>query len=104
VMELTRSLIRLAGFIPDDEIQIKFTGLRPGEKLSEDLVENGECAEPSGLRGILRIRAAPRPEWAAFYDAVLRLEDAAERGEDNEVVKRLCELVPTYRPSGSLEK
>jgi len=104
VMELARNLIRLAGFIPDDEIQIKFTGLRPGEKLSEELVENGEFAEPSGLRGILRIRAAPRPEWEAFYDAVLRLEDAAERGEDSEVVKRLCELVPTYRPSGAFEK
>jgi FlaA1/EpsC-like NDP-sugar epimerase len=99
VMDLARSLIRLASFIPDEEIFIKFTGLRPGEKLTEDLVEQGESAEPSGLRGILRIRAASTSEWEWFYHAVLRLEAAAERGEDNDVIKRLCELVPSYRPT-----
>jgi FlaA1/EpsC-like NDP-sugar epimerase len=99
VMDLARSLIRLAGFIPDEEILIKFTGLRPGEKLTEDLVEQGESAEPSGLQGILRIRATSTSEWDTLYDTVLRLEAAAERCEDNDVIKRLCELVPSYRPT-----
>jgi len=104
VVELARNLIRLAGFIPDDEIQIRFIGLRPGEKLSEDLVEEGESVEPLGLRGVLRIRATPKPEWGSLHDAVLRLEDVAEKGADGDVIKRLCELVPTFRPAGSFGK
>jgi FlaA1/EpsC-like NDP-sugar epimerase len=99
IMDLARSLIRLSGFIPEEEIAIKFTGLRPGEKLTEDLVEPTELAEPSGLPGILRIRRTPTPEWEPFYEAVLRLEAAAERGDDGDVMKLLCELVPSYRPS-----
>jgi len=78
--------------------------LRPGEKLSEDLVEEGESVEPLGLRGVLRIRATPKPEWGSLHDAVLRLEDVAEKGADGDVIKRLCELVPTFRPAGSFGK
>src|SRR4029453_4063940 len=54
VLDLARNLIRLSGLIPGRDIQITITGLRPGEKLSEELIGGGEAAEPPRRAGLLR--------------------------------------------------
>ena len=56
------NLIRLSGLVPDRDIKIEFSGIRPGEKLYEELVYAGEVAEPSGVDGILQVQPAPLPE------------------------------------------
>ncbi|MEQ1760380.1 MAG: nucleoside-diphosphate sugar epimerase/dehydratase, partial [Vicinamibacterales bacterium] len=63
VVDMARDLIRLAGYIPDKDIDVEFTGIRPGEKLFEELLGEGEVAEPSSIAKILRVRtvASPRP-------------------------------------------
>ena len=101
ILDLARNLIRLSGFVPEEDIPITFTGLRPGEKLSEDLVGADEVAEPTRAAGILRVQLSTPPEWSQFLRQVTELEMLSDTGDDAAVIGRLCGLVPTYRPSGS---
>jgi O-antigen biosynthesis protein WbqV len=79
IVDLARQMIRLAGLEPDRDIQIKFTGLRPGEKLSERLSDEGEPLLPTPLPGTLAAapRIVPLPVIDGFLD---RLADAARAG------------------------
>jgi FlaA1/EpsC-like NDP-sugar epimerase len=102
VLDVARNLIRLSGFVPDQEIPITFIGLRPGEKLIEELVSDGERLEPAGTEKIFRVR------WPALDpdlgDQVADLIRAAGQGQSQEVVHRLRQIVPTFNsptsPSG----
>jgi FlaA1/EpsC-like NDP-sugar epimerase len=101
VLDLARNLIRLSGLVPDQDIAITFTGLRPGEKLSEELVSGDEIAEPTPASGILRVQLAATPDWSQVFQQVTELEMLAEAGDEAGVSARLCELVPTYRPESA---
>jgi FlaA1/EpsC-like NDP-sugar epimerase len=103
VLDLARNLIRLSGLVPEQDIAITFTGLRPGEKLSEELVGGDEVAEPTSVSGILRVQLSTPPEWSQVLRQVIELEQLAETGDDAAVIERLRELVPTYRPRGARE-
>ena len=103
VLDLARNLIRLSGFVPDEDMAITLTGLRPGEKLTEELVGGDEVAEPTPASRILRVQLSTPPEWPLFLRQVTELEKLAETGNDAAMVERLRQLVPTYRPSGSRE-
>jgi FlaA1/EpsC-like NDP-sugar epimerase len=100
VLDLARNLIRLSGFVPDEEIPITFVGLRPGEKLHEELVGKGETAEPSPIDKILRIRTVATPEMAYLVQRLIKSEQPAVFKSSTLVIKRLTELVPTFRASG----
>jgi len=100
VLDLARNLIRLAGHVPDEEIPIVFTGLRPGEKLFEEIVAADETIEASSAEGLLRVIARTTPEWTTLYQSVMELERLAVEGDAAAVIKHLIDLVPTYRPWG----
>ena len=99
LMEMARHLIRLAGFIPDDEIAIQVVGLRPGEKLREELVAMDEMIVPSEVEKIRRVQSG----WVADLDSVTRKIEEMERlainGKPWQALEVLCEMVPTFRPT-----
>jgi FlaA1/EpsC-like NDP-sugar epimerase len=101
VLDIARNLIRLSGYIPDEDIPIVFTGLRPGEKLYEELQGNAENAEPTGIEKIVRIRRAATPDGGVVEHQVLGLIREAGRGEAARTLALLNQMVPTYRPDAA---
>lgn len=98
VVELARQMIRLAGFVPEEEIPIVYTGLRPGEKLYEELVERGEVVEPSGVEKIQRVHPHVLPDATCLAQQIALLEQLAVRGDAQAVVPVLRKMVPTFLP------
>ena len=95
VLDMARHLIRLAGLVPEDDIKIDFTGLRPGEKLFEELVGDDEEVGPSAVKDILcvRSRRQPDPRLFARIDA---LERAASRGSTEVAIETMKDLIGTF--------
>jgi FlaA1/EpsC-like NDP-sugar epimerase len=102
VAEMARNLIRLSGMIPDVDIPIIFTGLRPGEKLFEELVGDDEKAEPSPIREILKIRQMRHIDPMTLRRKVHQLAKASLKNEERVVFGYLKELIPGFQ-SGKLE-
>jgi O-antigen biosynthesis protein WbqV len=96
IVDLARRMIRLAGLEPDVEVEIRFTGLRPGEKLSEALQTGGEDLRETAIPGVRATDS--RLIDPAELDAQLgRLSEAVAAHDTAGVFASLHELVPEYR-------
>lgn len=95
IVDLARRMIRLAGLRPDDDVEIRFTGLRPGEKLFEELFHGQEPPHPTNFKGLLVAvpRTADAAEMAAAIDRVAALAVAGER---EAALAELGRLVPEF--------
>jgi FlaA1/EpsC-like NDP-sugar epimerase len=97
ITELARNMIRLAGRIPDEDIEIRFTGLRPGEKLFEELNTNREDVLPTYHEKI-KIFRSWCPSKRELAEWMQELTDLLKARDKVEVKKLLMRLVPEYRP------
>jgi FlaA1/EpsC-like NDP-sugar epimerase/lipopolysaccharide/colanic/teichoic acid biosynthesis glycosyltransferase len=103
VLDLARNLIRLSGFVAGKDIPIRFVGLRPGEKLQEELVGQGEIAVPSSLEKILQIRSTSLPGFEWFKKQLIGLEAAAYLERPAGVIDRLKDIIPSFNPMAHSE-
>jgi FlaA1/EpsC-like NDP-sugar epimerase len=95
IVDLARDMIRLSGFEEGSDIAIEFSGIRPGEKLYEEMFFNDEIAEPTEHPKVLRARngkhnVASDVAIAGLIDSVLR------DSSDDQLRSALKELVPDY--------
>lgn len=93
IVDLARDLIRLTGLEPDVDIPIEFTGVRPGEKLFEELALGSEHTDRTTHPSIF-VSAATDPEWATIDDDLARLAEVADDAEADDVRAVLARLVP----------
>ena len=97
IVDLARDLIRLHGLEPDEDIQIAFIGLRPGEKLHEELITSGEGIVPTSHEKIMVLRGNSQPQEIVLKQ-VEELVAVARLSDDSSIKRKLKEIVPDYTP------
>jgi FlaA1/EpsC-like NDP-sugar epimerase len=95
IVDLAKQMIRLAGLIPNEQIQIRFTGMRPGEKLYEELITKGENIVPTSHKKI-RIFQGPRLGSEELKSWLAGLQTLLEQRNAQGAVEHLKRLVPEY--------
>lgn len=101
IVELAENMIRLAGLVPYDDIDIQFTGLRPGEKLLEEIHSDGKGALEI-CQGRIRVINEQPLSWEYITGWVAELEDLLSERREPEIIEHIRRLVPEYRPSEKL--
>ena len=101
IVDLARNLILLSGLRPDTDIEICFTGARPGEKLFEELIAAGEGLLATHHEKV-RIFAGASEQWDQLSKTIGRLRNAVERRESAILMNTVRTLVPDYCPPGGL--
>lgn len=100
IIDIARRMIKLSGLRPDIDIEIKIVGLRPGEKLFEELFDTAEERVESPVPGVLG--AIPDPVPLAFLeDCFSRLRLIAESGDHSALVRLVRDVLPTYEPGAA---
>lgn len=95
IVDIARRMIRLANLEPDRDIKIIYTGLRPGEKLFEELFDSAETPMPTPTPGTLA--AMPRPiELGVLRRVIDQLEGAAKAGITADIYRLLATVIPGY--------
>ena len=99
IMDLARQLIELSGLRPGDDVEIKVIGLRPGEKLYEELQHHSENLKPTSHARITLLTTGgsnATTDWSA--KCVAELESRVGELEANQIKQAMKRLVPEYIP------
>jgi len=99
IVDLARDLIRLNGLEPERDIPIQFIGLRPGEKLYEELITDGEKMVPTEHTKILVLQGEEY-NVKALNKQIDKLLAIAEAYDAAAIKQQLHEIVPEYTPQG----
>ena len=101
IIDLAYKMIRLAGFTPDKDIKIKSIGLRPGEKLYEELLNDKSITLPTYHEKIMIVKASNRP-FEDVNSQVDSIIESAEKKEITTIVRKIKALVPEYKSLNSV--
>jgi FlaA1/EpsC-like NDP-sugar epimerase len=97
VVDVARQLIELSGLKPEIDIEIKFIGLRPGEKLFEEIHHDTENMVATDHPKIMRFTGEPLP-FEALRQGLLNIHEKAASMDANQVKLEIQKLVPEYKP------
>ncbi len=95
ILELAENLIKMAGFIPYQDIDIVFSGLRPGEKLYEELLMDEEGLIKTDNQKIF-VGQPLRMDIDTFFDQLIQLKKDAYANDSDQMLRELSHLVPTF--------
>ncbi len=102
IAQMARDLIKLAGREPDSEIEIKFTGLREGEKLYEELITEGEGIVNTKHEKIMVLRGAGKT-CTDLADGLEQLQQKSKSHDGSGIKATLQQLIPEYTPDQDAE-
>ena len=103
ITHLANQLIRLRGLVPGEDIEIKYTGLRPGEKMEEVLTSDNEKLESTYVKGIDRFTDSAQ-NAKSLPKQIDTLLIAARKRDRAGVKKAFASLIPEFVPNGGLTK
>ena len=101
IVELAKKMIRLAGLVPNQDIRIQYSGLRPGEKLFEELLNDNENTMPTHHEKIM-IGKVREYVFSEIEQQIYKLLDHAKRNDDRQVVMAMKDLVREYKSKNSI--
>ncbi|GAK57140.1 capsular polysaccharide biosynthesis protein CapD [Candidatus Vecturithrix granuli] len=97
IVDLAQDLIRLHGYEPGTDIDIRFTGLRPGEKLHEELITQGEGIVETQHEKIMVLRGNGS-NMNKLHDQITSLLEVSRTFDSSKIKQKLQDIVPEYRP------
>ena len=100
IVDLATRMIKLAGLTPGEDIKIEFTGLRPGEKLYEEVLSNEENTIPTDHHKIkiAKVREYDYGEVQKAFDVLIA---TAAEGDVFDTVRKMKQLVPEFKSNNS---
>jgi FlaA1/EpsC-like NDP-sugar epimerase len=102
IVDLARRMISLSGLEPEKDIQIKFTGLRPGEKLFEEIRLEGEGIKPT-THDQIWVFAGGQPSFSQVRSWMDELSTLVEARNVSGLISKLGSIVPEYHPSEEMK-
>ena len=103
ILDLAMDMIRISGYTPGVDMKIEFTGLRPGEKLYEELLQDEEGTSETSHDGIF-VGSPSNITWEDIVRILDDLRDALATFSDDEIIACLKRNVPTYHPERNMDK
>ncbi|MDD4712790.1 MAG: nucleoside-diphosphate sugar epimerase/dehydratase [Bacteroidales bacterium] len=100
IVDLARRMIELAGFVPDVDIKIEYIGLRPGEKLYEELLNDKEKTKPT-VHDKITVASVRLYEFDIVIGSIRKMIELSQDVEIKEVVKSMKKLVPEFKSQNS---
>ncbi|MBI4687493.1 MAG: polysaccharide biosynthesis protein [Nitrospirae bacterium] len=103
IIDLAENMIRLAGFIPNEEIKIEYSGLRPGEKLYEELLDTSETLIPT-FHEKIRIAAPSASSICDLDECISEFNHVVRNYSAKDIVPVIQRLVPNFRPPAEVSE